>query len=504
MRKSELKKESSPAAQAPGRLRVFLCLALLFPAAARAAPKGNILDSLRESQETAFTLERHLKRDTASLLPDPSSNAGFSARFARAFDNKHYGEALRVYLSGLSRGPFARSATGRALYGLLLFQNGFEAEGLAELFEARPDKISPYVRSLWKAHAPAGHPAWNQVLILWPAEWTGFFDERTAFLAGISSLPALGSADRRHIEYLLRLPVSGSLDKFPAEWRLTLSFIREGDMDSATKVLGWLLKNSGSQKKRDMAHLAIARLLADAGERPAALFYYGKIPSDSPLYLSAQEEKAWIYHFQGRPRQALAAAAVFEYPGFKGRLAPKMLLALGFSQLKMCDYQGVSRALLQFKSRFAAGSAGYSRALLRRNSPLARLIRYRDFIGKKPAPAGAIFEPLRARRARLLQSLRKKTESLSQAALKKAAAEISAAAAGMRLVEAEALYRIHGFHKRRPPAFRPAGALFSAESRSGEGAVIFPFNPKEIWKDELPDYQALPRAEGCPKGAYIL
>ena len=501
--------------RAAGRALCLMAIGFLLPLPKAGAE--SILDSLKEGRESPSALDRRLKKDMASLL------AGLpqSKKLARAFDSKQRGEALSLWLEGWHARPFAKTHSGRAIYGLLLFQSGYEAEGLAELFQARPGQIGQAVRGFWKAAAPPGHPAWGRFLISslksppaeWLREWAGFFGEETVFKAGMGSLAAFdmkeGGASRIFLESLLRLPVSGGFDKFPAEWRLIISFVREGDMDSATKLLGWLLKSGASEKKKAMAHLAIARLLAAAGELPAALFYYSKIPESSPLWLEAREETAWIYHQQGQYGQMLAAAAAFEHPGLQAQSSPGMHFALALAYMRNCSYPGALRAILRFKSQFSrkARSGGrrlYVRRALRGDGHLLRLLQFEGYIKSRPAPPGARYKPLRLARARLLSDLRQKARRRGGALAAEAEAEISRASEGISLVEAESLYRIHGFHRRQPARPAAAGGIVSpAGFAARRGIAVFPFHPKEIWKDELSDYKALPRG-GCPKKGYVL
>ena len=48
-------------------------------------------------------------------------------------------------------------------------------------------------------------------------------------------------------------------------------------MDSATKILAWLLSQTKDTYKKDKINLTVARLLADIGENKVALSYYQKI-----------------------------------------------------------------------------------------------------------------------------------------------------------------------------------------------------------------------------------
>ena len=121
-------------------------------------------------------------------------------------------------------------------------------------------------------------------------------------------------------------------------------------MDSATKILAWLISKTKDQNRRDMIHLTVARLLADIGEAQASLSYYSQVKNPSYFWLLAQEEKAWIFFNKENYSKAYSTASVFEYSPFKKEISPYMFLMLALSQLKIVIIRGwpALRLILNF------------------------------------------------------------------------------------------------------------------------------------------------------------
>ena len=213
---------------------------------------------------------------------------------------------------------------------------------------SRPAEINPIISRLWKVDVSKRHSVWNYFFSPVSQKWHGFFTTETVFKFGSKALFQFKD-NQETIKYLLKLPVENTLDIFSLEWAFVLSLIQQKDMDSATKILAWLLEKTKDQNRKDMIHLTIGRLLADIGEIEASLHYYTQLKKPSYFWLFAQEEKAWLLFSRGNYDKAYSTASVFEYPRFKEVINPYMFFVLARSQLQSCDYKGVARTLSDFQ-----------------------------------------------------------------------------------------------------------------------------------------------------------
>ena len=495
------------------------------------AQSTTVLDILK-NQDNSFALQKELKKDIGSVFP-PSNKPH---HFIKFFEDKNFEKALSVWFQSIKNTPFAKSSTGSALYAYLLFQNGFEGLSLKSLLEkSRPAEINPIVSHLWTVDINKKHPVWNHFFFPVNQEWNGFFSAENVFKFSSKALFQLKD-DQETIKALLKLPLDKTIDVFSVEWAFVLSLIQRKDMDSATKILAWLLKNTKDQNKKDMIYLTIGRLLADIGETEASLRYYAQLKKPSYFWLFAQEEKAWLLFNRRNYKQAYVTASVFEYPGFKEAINPYMFFVLVRSQLKNCDYKGVARTLFDFKSLFSKRKYSMERVLktgshdnLRNkllafynsgnpyygidHSDLFYQIKKDNFLKnhillfnymKNRKPVGkAKIRFLVKMENEIINQLEDQIKKRIQILMKKEIERINFVLKEFQIVETGALYRMHGFHALLPNKGIEFSYRFNSASSHKLNVLYFPFDPNEIWLDELSAYQSSP-LKNCPKRSYIL
>ena len=318
--------------------------------------EGNIIDIL-EKKDSSFSLQKQLKKDIGSIfLNKPTS-------FIEAFENQNFERALEIWLDTIQGSGFSKSATGSALYSYLLFQNGFEVLSLNELLShSNPNQIDPVVSRLWKVDIDKSHPVWDYFYFPIPIEWQLIFSPETVFKIG-SKAPLYLTKDQNYIKSLLALPLEDKVDVFSLEWLFVLSLIQAGDMDSATKILSWLLSKTKDEYRKDRINLTIARLLVDIGENQAGLHYYRKIKKLSYFWLLAQEEMSWLYLNETNHLEAFSTALALNYPAFLKQISPSMYSVIARSQLKNCDDKGAVQSLMSFKAVFFSQYKGLKRIL---------------------------------------------------------------------------------------------------------------------------------------------
>ena len=524
-------------------------------------------------------MQKALKTDIGSLFPAHRR----PYKLIKAVENKKFKEALLLWMVFSKNSSFAKSPTGQAFYSYLLFKNGFELLSLKTLLNSSdPLKIHSTVGNLWKTDIDKKHFVWDRFFYRIPKKWHGFFDEETVFKLSTKD-PFHLKKDQDYMKFLLSLPLSGKADLFSLEWSFILSLLKAGDLASAVKILSWLIEKTKDQNRKDMIHLAIGRLLADIEEIPAALSYYDKVKNLSYFWLLAQEEKTWLFLRQGDYSKAYATATAFNYPEFK--LSPYMFFALALSQLKNCDYKGVSRSLSDFELLFSKRAGRIKKALnldliagenpfrptadhilkveenketsvrenpekkqtlsradnlynsliyrltkfynsgyrdyevgrtdlfysLRRDRFLKNRVLLADFIRERSSMRSTRIESLNKEEEKISRQLENQIKKRLRLLLKKEKRDIDFVLGNLHIISVEALYRIQAYHPLKISSLG-AGRLNPSVLKKGSVAksppllgsfISFPFDPGEIWLDELSDYKSsLP--ENCPKSSYIL
>ena len=494
---------------------------------------SRLIDILK-TPDHSLALEKKLKKDIGSLFPSFNKPNDF----IKAFEDKDFEKALYLWLSTIKNTSFSKSSTGSALYSYILFKNGFENTSLKNLLEnSKPNEIDSIVKNLWKTDIDKNHSVWDHFLFPIDKKWSAFFDEKIIFKIG-SKYPFQIEKDQEYIKLLLGLPLSAEVDTFSLEWSFVLALIKQGDMLSATKILAWLIDKTKNQNKKDMIHLAIARLLANIGETKASLHYYTKLSNASYFWLLAQEEKTWIFLNEENYTKAYSTASIFEYPQFKKEISSHMFFVLAFSQLKNCDYKGVARSLSDFKFIFSKrkielekdlNSNSYKNLInklstfynlkksyyeiggsdlfyrLRKDNFLKNHISLYNYIKLRRSDRKTKFKSLDKQESQIVAQLEEKIERRIEMLLQKEITKIKFVLKNFHIIETEALYRIYGFH--------PFLSVKGVESKKSiwkninfyksNDYLYFPFDSDEIWLDELFNYTS-ESLKNCPKGSYIL
>ena len=494
------------------------------------AQSSTVLDILKD-QDHSFALQKKLKKDIGSLFPSAKSPHAFIT----AFEDKNFEQALDLWLQSIKNTSFASSSTGSALYSYLLFKNGFEVLALKNLLEnSQPQSIHPIVSRLWAVDINKKHPVWDHFFSPVHKKWQGFFSAKTVFKWGSKAVFQVKDK-QEYIKYLLALPLDNKADVFPVEWSFVLSLIQQEEMESATKILAWLIEKTKQQSRKDRVYLTIGRLLADIGEMEASLHYYAKLKEPSYFWLFAQEEQSWIFFNKGNYGKAHSTASVFEYPQFKNVISPYMSFILASSQLKNCDYKGVTRSLSDFKLLFLkrksemekilnsddykalikklfvfyhSGHSYYDTAYadlfyhIKKDRFLKNHILLYDHLeNKKISKKTSPFPDVIRVQNQFTDQLREQIKVRMKTLLKKKIKDINFISREFHIIAAAALYRVYGFHPLRPLSPDLTSSNYIKESTNN--ILFFPFDPSEIWLDELLNYQSR-RPQNCPKGNYVL
>ena len=490
---------------------------------------GGILDIL-ETKNSSFSLQKQLKKDIGSVFLNNKP-----IDFIQAFESQDFETALKIWLQSIQSAPFSKSATGSALYSYLLFKNGFEALSLNYLLRnSKPNQINPIVGRLWKVNIDKTDLVWDYFYFPLSSDWQMFFSPEIVFKIG-SKAPLHLEKDQDYIKSLLALPLEDKVDVFSLGWLFALSLIKKNDMDSATKILAWLLAKTKNKYRKDNINITIARLLADIGEKQASLHYYQKVKNLSYFWFLAQEEMAWVYLNTANNSQAYSTAQALNYPIFLNQISPSMFFTIALSQIKNCDDKGAIQSLMDFKRIFLnqynhlkkiSDNKAYknlTQALvtfyssknpyyqinttdlfynLRKDSRLKNDLLIYNYIKEKRKSRKTSFSQLLFAEDKIIKDLENKINKRIQTLLQIELKNIEKVLENFHFIEAEALYREYGnqafFKSLYSDSWYKNVSLYKSDS-----FLYFPFNRDEIWLDELSDYTA-GNNKNCPKGVEIL
>ena len=491
--------------------------------------EGGILDIL-ETKDNSFNLRKQIKKDIGSVFLSDKP-----VSFIQAFEAQDFEKALEMWLESIQKTPFAKSSTGTALYSYLLFKNGFEALALSFLLKnSQPERVDPIVSRLWKVNIDTTNPVWDTFYFPLSPQWQVFFSPETVFKIG-SKAPLHLTRDQAYMKSLLALPVSDQLDVFPLEWLFVLSLIQKKDIDSATKLLSWLLSKIKNSYRKDKVNLTVARLLADIGENQASLHYYKKIKNLSYFWFLAQEEMVRVHWSENNNSQAYSTALALNYPGFLEKISPSSFFVLALSKLRSCDDEGTVQSVKDFKRIFLKKYSQLKQIIkkkryeslahsllafyaskhpsyqinevslfypLKKDNRLKNEILFYDYLKERGQKRGAKFKKLADIEDQVVKNLEDKIHARIEFLLQKELKSIESALRNFHLIEAEVLYREYGVQNSLVSLYKEpwhqAVSLYKSD-----GFLHFPFNKEEVWLDELSDYRASAN-KNCPVGSYVL
>lgn len=285
-----------------------------------------------------------LKKEIGSTTPEQN----IFLSFLKEGNNE---KALYQWVSAFRGGKFAKTATGQALYGYLLFANGLNVVGVETLFQvSKPETIVQEVVGLWRESASPAHPVWGLAQITWNDTWSKVFDLATEVRVRARNIYSLKKLDP--IVDLLKKTTVNSPERAWLEWQLALGLALNEDVGRGAKVLKHLLEVTNNRVTTDHIYITAARLLYQHGYLDAAMQYYQKVPKDSDFWLEAQEETGWSYIRKGEPQNTLAVTQTLMAPVFEKQIGPEVVFLHSLAQLKVCDYPGVVQTLQVFKNRF--------------------------------------------------------------------------------------------------------------------------------------------------------
>lgn len=272
--------------------------------------------------------------------------------FLRYIESADWEKAVLQFPTAFEGTAFQKSPNGRALMGYVQFQAGLPVTGVQTLFMAsNPKEISPALREEWQRIAPASHFAWDLAQVEWQNSWEVVFGE--ALELRVKTVEALAST--KNLEQLKKLSAAApanTKEKAQIDWQLVIAYSLNDQADQAAKLLANLMKTTHAPVSRDLMQITAGRLLFQNGYFDAAIKYYEKVAKNSDYWTEAQEEMGWAYIRKGEPNNAMAVSQSLVTNGMNYQVSPEAFFVRSLSQLKVCDYTGVTETLQVFPKRF--------------------------------------------------------------------------------------------------------------------------------------------------------
>ncbi|WP_413287510.1 tetratricopeptide repeat protein [Bdellovibrio sp. HCB337] len=272
--------------------------------------------------------------------------------FLRNIENAEWEKATLQFSNAFEGTSFQKSSNGRALMGYAQFMAGLPVTGVQTLFMANnPKEINTTLREEWQKAAPADHFAWTLAQIQWEQAWETVFGEATELR--VKTAEALSS--NKNLEQLQKLSAqapANSKEKALIDWQLVIAYSLNDQADRAAKLLASLMKTSYPPVSKDLMQITAARLLFQNGYFDASIKYYEKVAKDSDYWTESQEEIGWAYIRKGEPNNAMAVSRSLVTSALNNQVSPEAFFVNSLSQLKVCDYSGVTETLQAFPKRF--------------------------------------------------------------------------------------------------------------------------------------------------------
>jgi hypothetical protein len=138
-------------------------------------------------------------------------------------------------------------------------------------------------------------------------------------------------------------------------YTVVLSYATQNKLGNAAKLLKeviepHLLDDEGFETLSQY-HILLARLLYQASAIDASREFYELIPQESSHYLKARAELLWVYLRLGNLAKIKGQLASFDLKLFEDEFMPNVYLVNAISNLKLCQFPKVKRALNLYISK---------------------------------------------------------------------------------------------------------------------------------------------------------
>lgn len=119
------------------------------------------------------------------------------------------------------------------------------------------------------------------------------------------------------------------------------------------KVIAGTKSKTNSSEVNEMSIMNIARVYYERKDFTKAISYYGRIPRNSVNWLDALWESSWAFFFMEKLNNSLGNIHTIHSPFFSNRFYPESFILQAITYLRLCHYDEVSKAMGNFKRRYA-------------------------------------------------------------------------------------------------------------------------------------------------------
>ncbi len=453
--------------------------------------------------------------------------------FQALMESGNYRKALPAWNS--QSHAFAQTQTGIATWAYIMYQNGLPYTALETLMlNTQPGKIDPQILKMWSPElktAPYIQKGW----IATTGGWKALFNNEKITLKlknkkDIAKAFAKASA----------LAAEKTNEKARILWQIATKAPLINEVEPSLQALKQLRDLQQIVVAPDMLALAQGHVLYQKGDLEGAVAAYKQIPKSSNLWLDSVEERAWTHLRQSDYDKAVGDITTALSPVLAPLAGPESYFLGNLMAYRVCDYSRIFNTSEAFKARHRLRLAAIQDLAQKgTNASLGEVFDRFDSNGVNAEAAGPkiesiprtlirdvqfirLMESRRAllsefkRSAQLAESgtappelekftavLRPQAAQFKQAALQRTRAlaqtdlrEYRVILNKMHIIEAEVIQRLHMDDNMK-------GQRNKLSKTDDKGDVlVFPYT-KEVWMDELDNYQA--RVKDCPtlKGASL-
>ncbi len=329
----------------------------------------NILDSRTSPNDLDIGKKVQTLKNFRKLIKHPTAEQNIFFRFLS--EGKVEKALYQWPLAFGNTSSFAAGDTGGALYGYLLFKNGLPLTGLEVLFTKNPRQIHPLLVQLWQALMQFNVRLWAITSVQWSGDWIDIFGssaEIRVLARRFGSEPPLDEYEK-----LLRKTPPGSWERNWVQWRYITTLLTNSEDAKAAKLLKHLQGvTENNPVSKNLMNLTAARMLYQNGYLTESIRYYRKVKKGSDYWFEALEEMGWAELRLGQPQNALAHTQTLLNPDFDQDVGPGAFYLASLANLKVCDYQGVSKTIMDFKNRFQMKTKRFLKLQKQPDTPAVR------------------------------------------------------------------------------------------------------------------------------------
>ena len=345
------------------------------------------LQATKEAEDQALVDEEAQKRIQAAVAAEKRRIQEEKMKIVEAqlaksqalLDDEEYLEALKGFDQFLMSGESIPAGRAKALFGYAesLYGLGLYANAMAiyeEILQTSPDENPVFERAFKRFRACTQEVSYDGIPGALNDHYVGNFsqefqdsykyflgklfftgnnyDEARIFLEEVSNTGA-DYARARYILGLIGVKEAGPVDDpdFGVLIKSNRFFIEAINLAEQPKYKDSL------RRVIELSYLGLARIAYTLGtdipgSYDAALFYYGKVPTDSTNYIQALYESAWAYFLKGNINRGMGIFHTLDGPDWANQYLPYIFLLEAQVFLNLCQTMLAKKAIERLRSKY--------------------------------------------------------------------------------------------------------------------------------------------------------